>query len=475
VTPQLDALYRRALNANPAARYTRATALAAEIALLTGSLSSEPEPTVPMPRKALETAVSNKPPPMPRPNTVSARPATGKRPPPPPVGIPSPTGEVDVTPTVERPPPPVAGITDEIPRLSDARGLPPPFSDPQKSISTKVELPVPASPRVQVQEEPTQVIATGQFQVEKPPAPMPIARPLPPRRSPLLLPLLIGAVGLAAGVGGGWIYLQHQQTQRAAAEHKRLEAERLAQAEAEDAGRWAVAVARQQTDADAGPDTQLAALAADAGAAPKLAMLTLDAGAVAVAPVGSDAAGGCPSGMVAIAAGAYLRGYKSGDPLAGWDEVPLSKSHTDSYCIDTYEYPNQAGAKPLANVGYAEAKADCESQGKRLCTEDEWERACKGPENARFTWGDRYDKDACNLSKSESASGDHAGCKSSFGVYDLSGNLAEWTSSRYAPGISGRAVKGATGEAYARCAGRRPASESHKESVLGFRCCRSAG
>ena len=70
------------------------------------------------------------------------------------------------------------------------------------------------------------------------------------------------------------------------------------------------------------------------------------------------------------------------------------------------------------------------------------------------------------------ASGDHPRCKSGYGVYDLSGNAAEWTSSRYTSGVGGKAVKGAVGEALARCAGRKPKSERSKEASLGFRCCR---
>jgi formylglycine-generating enzyme required for sulfatase activity len=55
------------------------------------------------------------------------------------------------------------------------------------------------------------------------------------------------------------------------------------------------------------------------------------------------------------------------------------------FCMDEFEFPNVAHGLPRVAVRWAEAKEACEQAGKRLCTEAEWEKACKGP-------GDRTQK-----------------------------------------------------------------------------------
>lgn len=476
VTPQLEAIYRRAVNGNPQARYTRASAFASEIALAAGG-AEVGSTTMPGSRHAVAAALASGRPPTlpPKEGAEPSRRGPIRRPPPPPVAGPA-TAEVEVTP-VGRPPPPLnaARITDEV-ELERPRP-PPPTRDPQAAVDTRqFELPSVLDANGQATEEPTQVMASGPF---VPPAPgrapplMPIARPLPPRRSNAAIFSLL-AVGLLAGVGGGWLILQHDRAEgdRQLAELKRQEAEHKRLLEVEDAGRWERLLSGGEVR-DAGPDVALTTLPADAGPA---AVAVGTGGTVVPTAVHVGGGTGCPEGTVLIAAGEYLRGFKPGDQLAGWDEVALSKSHTDGYCIDIYEYPNQAGAKPTTGATFAEAKAACEGQQKRLCTEDEWERACKGPQNGRFAYGEKFDPEACNMTKTLAASGDHARCKSGYGVFDISGNAAEWTSSRYTAGASGKAVKGggSPGDVYARCSGRRPVSERSKEAMLGFRCCRDA-
>src|SRR5689334_22470836 len=50
-----------------------------------------------------------------------------------------------------------------------------------------------------------------------------------------------------------------------------------------------------------------------------------------------------------------------------------------SACIDRYEAPNERGKKPLLMQSVGDAEMFCEAREKRLCTEDEWVRACAGP------------------------------------------------------------------------------------------------
>ena len=68
-------------------------------------------------------------------------------------------------------------------------------------------------------------------------------------------------------------------------------------------------------------------------------------------------------------------------------------------------------------------------------------------------------------------------CRSSFGVYDLSGNVSEWTASPYSSGSGSRAYKGGSASRpnwATRCASRSSASPGSKKEDLGFRCCADA-
>ncbi len=104
----------------------------------------------------------------------------------------------------------------------------------------------------------------------------------------------------------------------------------------------------------------------------------------------------CPDGMVFVPAGAFKMGTADDDPMMGFDERKLGPVMQGAYCVDAFEYPNRKGARPQAAVSWAEAKGLCEREQKRLCTEPEWEKACKGPASARFPYGQGFDVNACN-------------------------------------------------------------------------------
>ena len=118
---------------------------------------------------------------------------------------------------------------------------------------------------------------------------------------------------------------------------------------------------------------------------------------------------------------------------------PAQPVEMGGFYIDLLPYPNEPGAIPTTNVTRDEAEQLCTAKGKRLCTELEWERACKGPENATYEYGDAYRAAACGtgVSPEEAArrpSGEHAGCKSGFGVADMHGGVWEWTDSAWGRG-----------------------------------------
>jgi formylglycine-generating enzyme required for sulfatase activity len=180
----------------------------------------------------------------------------------------------------------------------------------------------------------------------------------------------------------------------------------------------------------------------------------------------------CPEGMRLVSAGAFKMGTPPGDPMMGFDEKALSSVEVGSFCIDIFEYPNKRGTAPTASVGFADAKRLCEAQSKRLCTEAEWEKSCKGPGGAKWPYGNAFDANTCNTeddigdSRSLAPGGRFAKCRSGFGVADLSGNVAEWTSERIIKGGSF-----ASGDYAVRCSARKNGASFAKSSEVGFRCC----
>jgi formylglycine-generating enzyme len=159
-------------------------------------------------------------------------------------------------------------------------------------------------------------------------------------------------------------------------------------------------------------------------------------------------------------------------------ELPGEQVMMKGFYIDKFAYPNEEGAIPLTNVSQAEARALCEKAGKRLCSELEWERACKGPSNNVYAWGDKYRADMCQLGATILArpSGMKVGCHSDFGVYDLHGGVLEWTASAFRRGASEgkvtlRGGNGIAGELVGRCANAEPADPRTRSHEIGFRCC----
>jgi formylglycine-generating enzyme required for sulfatase activity len=188
----------------------------------------------------------------------------------------------------------------------------------------------------------------------------------------------------------------------------------------------------------------------------------------------------CGDGMHYVAGGSVRLGSSPEDPLRKAGEKPNTPTYVAAFCIDLYEYPNQPGAAPKTNVSWSEAKQFCEGQGKRLCSEAEWERTCKGPANQRFPYGNEFNPNVCATQNADgqkrtvAGAGGWAGCRSNFGVYDLSGNVREWTSSPVAPGQPAYVLKGGAADEpdwAVRCAVRMPAGPSTKSYLVGFRCC----
>jgi len=192
------------------------------------------------------------------------------------------------------------------------------------------------------------------------------------------------------------------------------------------------------------------------------------------------------AGMVLIPAGSFSFGTAGDDVYFEQGDVSERNISLQAFHIDIYEYPNRPGALPMVNVNWYEARALCKEQGKRLCTEEEWEKACKGPEGSRFPYGSD-EKPGCCFGNGPAypdadrePSGTRPCCVSGYGVYDMSGNVNEWTSSRQSSssGEGYPILKGGDyGNAFSnlRCSNRdhyhRREERFHDD---GFRCCRTA-
>jgi len=130
--------------------------------------------------------------------------------------------------------------------------------------------------------------------------------------------------------------------------------------------------------------------------------------------------------------------------------VPVWTKGKDAwFCIDVFEFPNKACELPFVWTPPTMAKKVCELQGKRLCSDHEWNIACRGdPEGGpdrKYAYGDRVDIDICHTNRRHrqpcivkdakstyascttdtEPSGSFPACRSRFGVFDQHGNVAE--------------------------------------------------
>jgi sulfatase modifying factor 1 len=157
-------------------------------------------------------------------------------------------------------------------------------------------------------------------------------------------------------------------------------------------------------------------------------------------------------------------------------DVPMA-----GFYIDLLPWPNEAGAIPTTNVTRDEAKRLCENKQKRLCSELEWERACKGPDNLRYEYSESYDAHVCGTGLPEEStarrpSGQTPACRSAFGVREMHGGAWEWTDSSWHRGTTRglgvlRGGNSTAGELASRCANARSFAPGERSPSTGFRCC----
>jgi len=87
---------------------------------------------------------------------------------------------------------------------------------------------------------------------------------------------------------------------------------------------------------------------------------------------------------------------------------------------------------PAEQITWFKAKAYCEKIGKRLPTQLEWEKAARGKSDSKYFWGNKPDANFAWYGGDYDLGHHQVGIKkpNMFGLFDTSGNVWEWTSTK---------------------------------------------
>jgi hypothetical protein len=147
--------------------------------------------------------------------------------------------------------------------------------------------------------------------------------------------------------------------------------------------------------------------------------------------------------------------------------------------------PEERASHPINCVDFNQAEAYCKFAGKRLPTEREWEYAARGgSEQRRYSWGNEdadIEERACYKHRGSCPVGSFPA--GAFGLFDMSGNVWEWTSSLFG-NYPDEATRGAyrvyRGGSWSRRfpkwlsnAMRNRYLPTEQSASLGFRCAKS--
>jgi len=224
--------------------------------------------------------------------------------------------------------------------------------------------------------------------------------------------------------------------------------------------------------------------------------------------------------MVYIPPGEFIMGssLEDLDDLAEQDEYPRRVVWLDGYYIDVHEvtnsqykvfvdsmeiapphlwkdgnYPVGQDGYPVVDVSWEDARMYAEFVGKRLPTEEEWEKAARGTDGRHYPWGNEFSTHLVNRETLQPVMS-NPGNRSPYGLFDMAGNAAEWVDAWYAPypvpegeklpksfahrrqGFreeTHRVYRGGSWNTlgkYLRCANREREKPERKWRYIGFRC-----
>jgi serine/threonine protein kinase len=214
-----------------------------------------------------------------------------------------------------------------------------------------------------------------------------------------------------------------------------------------------------------------------------------------------------PKDMVLIPASEFIMG--SQEPIAG--EKPISRVYLNAFLIDRYEvvngeylrfisatghripfvyanwaqpynwrgkrFPEGRENHPVVLVSYNDALAYTRWAGKRLPTEAEWEKAARYIDGRNYPWGKTFKPEYANSIEARVGApirvGSFPSGVSFYGVFDMAGNVWEWTSERFSDDSSILLIKGGSFlETKSRIFThtREPAKADTMRIDIGFRC-----
>ena len=156
---------------------------------------------------------------------------------------------------------------------------------------------------------------------------------------------------------------------------------------------------------------------------------------------------------------AFVDDTGAAPPLTGWTARGPSDAELDH---------------PVRAITFEWAAAYCQSRGKRLPSEVEWEVAAGGNDGVKYAWGNDLTAVTLPIDGTYPVESEPAD-KSSMGVFDLTGSVWEWVSDSYDPnkvGAGKHVLRGGQNGYIRNNWSRLPVDETASNAVLGagIRC-----